>query len=239
MAARMLMASAVAVDAVAMYFGNGCYWARQHLFVSSFEQAVLSRAADQITGVAGYAGSKRTGPGGQLCYHNEHNVSDYGLLGHAEAVHVEVPAASLKEAFSVFFGSFVESSPGVWDRPDFYNLGAEYRSIVGFSGGIFNEAVMAQMQKANLHNMTLVEGKGSDEDTFQKNKVLVMDSDVFPFAQAELCMQFRDDTQVKYPQSYHELKTASEKQGRVHPTTCPANAVCGPDKPPPQQAMLI
>ena len=35
--------------------------------------------------------------------------------------------------------------------------------------------------------MTLVEGKGNDPDTLGKRLVYVMDSNVFPFYQAEVC----------------------------------------------------
>jgi peptide methionine sulfoxide reductase MsrA len=230
---RALMAASLATGAssVTRYFGNGCYWARQNLFVESFEQALLARSADEITSVAGYAGSTRTGDG-LLCYHNEQSVADYGALGHAEAVQLDVPEEWLEAAFGVYFGSFQELSKGIWDRPDFYDSGSEYRSIIGVPGGTSNGAVMSAMRQANVPNMSLVAGLGSDEDTFLTNKVLVMDSEAFPFVQAELCMQFRDDTQVKFPEAYHDLKNASQEQGRVVATDCPANFVCGPDKSP-------
>ena len=40
---------------------------------------------------------------------------------------------------------------------------------------------------ASNHGMTLVDGKGNDPDTLGKRMVYVMDSNVFPFHQAEVC----------------------------------------------------
>lgn len=40
---------------------------------------------------------------------------------------------------------------------------------------------------ASNHGMALVDGKGNDPDTLGKRIVYVMDSNVFPFYQAEVC----------------------------------------------------
>jgi hypothetical protein len=40
---------------------------------------------------------------------------------------------------------------------------------------------------ASNHGMKLVDGKGNDPDTLGKRMVYVMDSNVFPFHQAEVC----------------------------------------------------
>lgn len=40
---------------------------------------------------------------------------------------------------------------------------------------------------ASNHGMTLVDGKGNDPDTLGKRIVYVMDSNAFPFYQAEVC----------------------------------------------------
>lgn len=214
-----------------LYFGNGCFWARQHLFVEDLERRVLGRADAGITAVAGYAGSAHLGQGGTVCYHNPENRSDYGLLGHAEVVQVEVPLERLEAAFAVYFGSFVELSKGVWDRADYFDQGAEYRSLIGVPGGLGNAQVLSAMRKANLHNMTLQPGKGSDPDTFSLNKVFVMDNTRFPFVQAELCLQFHDDQRVKYPSAYHATRKILEGNGRLIASSCPGNYVCNSSAP--------
>jgi peptide methionine sulfoxide reductase MsrA len=218
--------SVPADDNLRLYVGNGCFWARQHLFVEEFERKLLNRSDDEITAVAGYAGSTKTGAGNTLCYHNPDNFSDYGLLGHAEAVQVDVPQDAVQAAFATFFRSFVELSPGKWVREDYFDQGAEYRSLLGFPGGFANERLMAAVRRANLHNMTLLPGHGSDPDTFEASSVYIMDSTHFPFKQAEFCLQFHDDQVVKYPRVYHDLREVSQKHGRLVHTGCPANFVC-------------
>lgn len=211
---------------VRIYFGNGCFWARQHMFVLDFEQKILGRKNDNVSAIAGYAGSKATGPRGSACYHNPQNFSDYGSLGHAEAVEVDIPLNFLDRAFALYFGSFIEFDKDKWVRPDIYDQGAEYRSLVGVPGGMSNAQVLAALRRANVNNMTLQTGYGSDPDTFSTNNVFVMDSLQFHFIQAELCLQFHDDQVVKYPESYHRLLQDSQKTGRLASTTCPPNFVC-------------
>lgn len=221
------LASPSSDESIQLYFGNGCFFARQNLFVEKFEQKVLGRKNEQLTSIAGYAGSTRTGEKGSVCYHNPKNFSDYDILGHAEAVLVELPIASLEKAFAVYFGSFIEVDPGKWDRPDYYDQGSgQYRSLIGVSGGLANAKVLNAMRQANVHNLTLKAGHGSDPDTFLTNTVLVMDSDHFPFIQAELCLQFHDDSIAKYPASYHQLVHGLEQNGRLKPTPCPGNFIC-------------
>jgi len=61
------------------------------------------------------------------------------------------------------------------------------RSLLGLPGGrnhpMFHQVDIA----ASNHGMTLVDGKGNDPDTLGKRTVYVMDSNVFPFHQAEVC----------------------------------------------------
>lgn len=212
---------------VSLYFGSGCFFARQHLFISEFEQKSLGREDADLTAIAGYAGSTQTGPKDSACYHNSQNFSDYGVLGDAEVVKVEVPLSALESAFAVYFGAFVEMDGGKWARPDYYDEGAEYRSLIGVPDGVGNKQVMQAMRKANAPNLTLQQGHGSDPDTLVTNTVYVMDSKKFAFIQAERCLQFRDDSIAKYPESYHQLIKGFETRGRVLKTTCPANYICG------------
>lgn len=211
---------------VILYVGNGCFFAQQHLIVEGFERASLNRSDREITSVAGYAGSTRTSPNHTLCYHNAQNISDYGLFGHAEVVSVDVPMRSLVPAFAAFFGSFIQLAEGVWDRKDYYDVGAEYRALVGFPGGLGNVQFAAALRQANLHNMTLKPGLGADPDTFGTNAVLVMDSDDFSFTQAEVCLQFHDDSTAEYPEAYHALRSDLVARGRLVPTGCPPNYIC-------------
>jgi len=212
---------------VNIYFGNGCFWARQHLFVKVLERDALKRNDSEISAIAGYAGSSFYGANRTLCYHNSRNFSDYGAFGHAEVVQLQVPHDALVPALSTYFNSFVESSSGVWDRADYFDQGAEYRSLIGFPGGLDNADIVAALHEANVHNMTLQRSvAGADGDSFGTNSVYVMDSMQFPFTQAERCLQFHDDQIQKYPESYHALRSVLEANGKLAPTACPANLVC-------------
>lgn len=196
------------------------------MFVDKLEQKVLKRVDAEVTSLTGYAGSQRTGDKHTACYHNPDNFSDYGLLGDAEVVQVDVPTHALENAFLTFFSSFVELDKDQWERPDYFNQGAEYRSLIGIPGGMQNTKIFQILQKANLHNMSLRDGQGSDPDTFMQNAVYVMDSIKFVFIQAEPCLQFHDDQTVKYTAAYHAIKAQQEKNGRIGGTKCPANYVC-------------
>eukprot|EP00939_MAST-03C_sp_MAST-3C-sp1_P001572 g1572.t1 len=137
-----------------------------------------------------------------LCYHNKNNTFDYGELGHAEG------------------------------KVDPYDLGAEYRSMIGIPGGIdgkYADAVRTANRRAKT-NMTLKEGSGSDEDTFETNSVYIYDTHQFPFTQAEECLQFHDDPAAVRPPfspAYHDLESAFVSKGRVVSKSCPPNFVCG------------
>lgn len=214
-------------ESVRIYFGNGCFFAHQYLFVEGFERKVLGRPDAQLTAIQGYGGSTKTGNHGSACYHNAEGYSDYGALGHAEVVEVVVPLDYLQQAFVVYFGSFVQFDEGQWSRPDVYDQGSEYRSVLGVPGGMGNKRVLEAIKAADTKNITIRPGLGSDPDDFGANSVYIMDSDKFPFVQAELCLQFHDDSQVTYPAAYHNLHQGFEKRGRLASTTCPANFICG------------
>lgn len=197
---------------VSVFFGNGCFWSRQHAFVA-FERQ-LGRTDDQLTSIAAYAGNATPGT---LCY------EEYGKSGAAEVVALDVD--NVTAAALTYFDSFVPFG-SVYERDDYYDLGPDYRALVGVPGGL-DGAYGAQLTAANIHNMTLVQGNGSDPDTLGTNSVYVLDSDLFPYTQAELCMQFHDDQNAPpYPASYHNLTAALLASGRLQPTACPPNDVC-------------
>merc|ERR1712172_394791 len=128
-----------------------------------------------VTSVSGYAGSKNYfGEQHAVCYHNPKNFSDYGMLGHAEVVQIHIPQESVAAAFGVYFSRFISLDNNSWDRPDYFDQGAEYRSLLGFPGGLKNSALMSALKQANTHNMKLHAGSGSDADTFGKNEILIM-----------------------------------------------------------------
>lgn len=99
-----LPAHAVEEEDIKVYFGAGCYWHVQHEFVLK-EAAELGRSGAAFSAVTGYAGGTGT-ERGLVCYHNGRGVSDYGRLGHAEAVQVG-PAPSLAMTVTVRIPSTV------------------------------------------------------------------------------------------------------------------------------------
>ena len=77
--------------------------------------------------MVGYAGSKRVGPNGLVCYHNSEDADDYGTLGHAEAVQVVLDAGRETDQYKALIDNFFNvGEPGGW-RPDPGDMGAEYR----------------------------------------------------------------------------------------------------------------
>ena len=230
--------------ATRIYFGSGCFWGRQHDQVTKFEEKKLHRADANITAIGGYAGGHTaTGPDGLCCYHNGKNASDYAELGHAEVVQLEIEidaagatatsarrrrravASAARAAMDVYFASFIELSPGIYAREDIYDQNAGYRALVGLPGGVKSE-LMVQLRAANLHNMSLVAGVGGDADTFGLNRVWIMNSNVFSFQQAELCLQFHNNQTGHYSSAYGALRSVLERDGRLVDNRCPTNYVC-------------
>ncbi len=209
-----------------VYFGVGCFWHVQHEFVHA-EQNILGRDSSQVTSAAGYAGSDKLAKSsrdptnkGIVCYHNLMGEGDYGKLGYGEVVGMKIPetkgamTAFAKEYFSLFKNG---------DRPDLGDRGPEYRSLLGLTGGMSNP-LMAEIEKeANAVGIQLKAGKGSDADTSGKKIVWVMDSDKFPFQQAEIYHQFHDGFMPgeQYPESYNSQAVAAYKDGRITTTGCP------------------
>ena len=217
---------------VDVYFGVGCFWHVQHEFVSA-EQKLLHRSNNQLTSRAGYAGGKSYGKvnknsgsndqkfandNRQVCYHNLMGVSEYGDLGHSEVVGMSIPLSSISDFADVYFNLFVNA-----DRPDVGDRGPEYRSLIGLPGGVSNPLFSKLQTVAKSKGLDLVAGNGNDKDTLGKKMVWVMDTETFPFNQAELYHQFHDGFMLVefYPQSYNDIAKEAYANGLIKYTGCP------------------
>mmetsp|Transcript_23057 Transcript_23057/g.77361 ORF Transcript_23057/g.77361 Transcript_23057/m.77361 type:complete len:101 (+) Transcript_23057:546-848(+) len=98
-------------------------------------------------------------------------------------------------------------------------MGSEYRSLVGFKGGLASPAGQAFAHAAEANAVRLRAGKGDDDDL--RGVVWVMDTMAFPFHQAELYHQFHDDMVEAYSSAYHALRPLLTKEGNIMPTGCP------------------
>ena len=213
-----------------IYLGNGCFWGRQHDIITEVEQHLWQRPTSALSTIGGYAG----GHSSYSCYYNSKNTSIYSDNGDAEVIQIYLDSTSpsfdsqLFQLFSHYFTSFIplDDKNKTFGREDIYDWGNGYRALIGFPGGIKNETIMSQIKKANLHSMTLLQGSGSDSDTFGKNQVYIMDSSNFPFKQAELCLQFHNNQTGTYPESYHDIKNSFMTDGKIKKTMCPKNYVC-------------
>jgi len=202
-------------DSISVYFGAGCFWHMQHSFIVA-EQDILHRDSASLTSLTGYAGSTST-DSGLVCYHNADSIGDYGQLGHAEAVHMVIPAEKFQDFSQVYADQFENG----WRR-DPQDRGGEYRSVVGIPGGIKNTKLVSILQPIlEAAGLALVEGKGNEDDSLEAKVVYAMDSDKFPFYQAEMWHQFHDDMIEKYDSNYHAIKSDFKKDCRIHPTGCP------------------
>jgi peptide methionine sulfoxide reductase MsrA len=200
-----------------VYFGAGCFWHVQHEFVQE-EVAALKRDGATISAVSGYAGGKQLGKGGRVCYHNPQQVSDYGSLGHAEAVQLEIPASALPRFADKYFSLF--GSKGI--RHDPMDAGGEYRSVLGLPGGMDSPYFPVLEAAAKKSPMTLTPGRGDEGDTIRDKAVLVYDSNAFPFYAGERYHQFHNDFMGSaYGREYNELQTQQIKSGKLTETGCP------------------
>jgi peptide methionine sulfoxide reductase MsrA len=195
---------AAAADEVMIdvYFGCGCFWHVQHEFVEA-EHNILGRSDDELTARAGYAGGKTGAKDGKVCYHNIANIADYGKLGHAEVVSLQIPPSKFQE-FAVEYCKLFRNGM----RPDqFGDRGSEYRNLVAFKGG--SKSPLAQQlveaSKATGDQLDFAVGKGTDEDIARL--VWIMDIDQYPFFIAEQYHQFHDGFNLgeNYPSSYNSL----------------------------------
>ena len=215
-----------------VYFGNGCFWGRQHEFVA-LEKDVLHRSDVEVKSLAGYAGGKRGGGGKNrdtVCYYYGSSDTVYERLGHAEVVQVAyADEEEFKKFCEVYFRNFNKTPFGM-QRVDPQDAGPGYRNVVGIPGGIDNEKLMKQMKSANANDMKLVRGEGNEFDARGKptendqiNVVWIVDSEKLPFYPAEMYHQFHDGLGYKFPESYTvDLKRTAAKSGSIGPVPgCP------------------
>ena len=215
-----------------VYFGNGCFWGRQHEFVA-LEKEALHRSDAEVKSLAGYAGGKRGGGGKNrdtVCYYYGSSDTVYERLGHAEVVRVAyADEEEFKKFCEVYFRNFNKTPFGM-QRVDPQDAGPGYRNVVGIPGGIDNEKLMKQMKSANVNDMKLVRGEGNEFDARGKptendqiNVVWIVDSEKLPFYPAEMYHQFHDGLGYKFPESYTvDLKRAAAKSGSIGPVPgCP------------------
>lgn len=218
---RQALADATDETLVDVYFGVGCYWHIQHEFVQA-ERDILGRTDLQLTARTGYAGGTDIGPEGRVCYHNFENIADYGKLGHAEVVGLKIPGSAIQNFSEVYFDLF---NPETGERVDPQDQGPEYRSLIGLPGGIEHPMYPAVKAAGDAKGFHLETGKGNDPDTLGntiEKLVYVYDSDSFPFHQAEVYMQFRDDFQsAPYGKEYNTLVELALEDGRIIGQGCP------------------
>ena len=206
------------IKAEEFIFGSGCYWGRQFDFVTLEQQ--WKRSSTQITTVGGYFGGTNTNP--IACYYNQHNLAVYSTEGHAEVIKIEIPWKQLEASLELYFASFLELSPSIYTREDYFDVGPGYRALIGFPGGIENTTVMNIIRKMDPHHTNFSKALGSDTDTLGLNQIWIYDTtESFTFHQAELCLQFHNNQTSTYPESYHAIKNTLIKDGRLHETKCP------------------
>lgn len=190
--------------------GCGCFWHVQHEFVEA-EKNILGRTDKQLTSRAGYAGGKVGAVDGKVCYHNAAQISDYGKLGHAEVVSIQIPPSKFEE-FAVEYCKLF--SDGL--RPDQYgDRGSEYRNLVGLAGGAKSEYAKSLIKASQEtgDQLDFAVGKGNDNDV--PKVCFVMDTANFPFFVAEQYHQFHDGFKLdeNYPKSYNSLAGMFAKEG--------------------------
>ena len=196
-----------------------CSWHVQHEFVEA-ERKILGRKDNELTALAGFAGGKAGAKNGKVCYHNAAQQSDYGSLGHAEVVGLQIPPS----AFSAFAKEYCALFDSKGNRPDqFGDRGGEYRNLVGVPGGstgpYAKQLVAASIASGDL--LDFASGKGSDADVAAL--AFVMDTESYPFFQAEPYHQFHDGFNwgEDYPGSYNNLAKKQFKAGVVKDSGCP------------------
>jgi hypothetical protein len=110
----------------------------------------------------------------QVCYHNMQNFADYGKLGHAEAVQLEIPESELPSFCQKYFELF--GTRGY--RHDPQDRGGEYRSVLGLPGGVDSPmfSVVEEAAAKSPGGMRLAKGRGDEPDTIGDKLVLVYDS---------------------------------------------------------------
>jgi peptide methionine sulfoxide reductase MsrA len=196
-----------------VYFGNGCFWGRQHEFVQT-ERLVLGRTDDEVSSVVGYAGGVRTPQSGKeddkVCYYYGAPGTVYERLGHGEVVRTvlsdkspERAASDLSAFAKTYFANFKKVVGFGMQRLDPQDSGAGYRNMIGLPGGI-NSPFMAIIAEENTNQMKLKQGAGNaanekpkEDDVF--NAVWIYDTDKVRVG--------------AFPNPTHTVSAAS---GRVH-----------------------
>lgn len=212
----------------AYYFGNGCFWGRQHTFYEA--ERALGRTDDTITSVVGYAGGAvKQAEDKPVCYYYGAADTVYERLGHCEVVAVEArDERELRTLADAYFGSF-QKIPGLgMQRVDPQDSGPGYRNCIALPGGM-SSPMFKVIEEANVHNMKLVRGEGNSMKSDRKptetdviNQVWIYDSDVLPFYPAEVYHQFHDGLGYKFPQEYTRgVKANALERGLIAPTGCP------------------
>jgi peptide methionine sulfoxide reductase MsrA len=202
-----------------VYFGCGCFWHVQHELVEA-EKRILGRSDSVLTARAGYAGGNAGAKNGKVCYHNALSISDYGSLGHAEVVSLQIPPSKFPEFVKEYCNLFSEQGY----RPDqMGDRGLEYRNLVGIPGGV-DGAYSKLLVDASIQagdKLNFARGKGDDAD--QRALVWVMDSAKYPFYIAEQYHQFHDGFNFgeNYPNSYNNLANTLNKEGKLGKSDCP------------------
>ena len=224
---------AEAAPGTEIYFGNGCFWGRQHEFVEAERRR--GRSDDEVTSVVGYAGGFSTKtPDGKVCYYYGAPDTVYERLGHGEVVQATLssrdPAAAvddLREFSRTYFKNFRKVRGFGMQRLDPQDAGPGYRNMIGLPGGM-DSPLMRVVEEENVNNMKLVRGEGnkmtgrdpSEDDVF--NSIWIYDSDKLPFYPAEVYHQFHDGLGYKFPEEYtRDLKKNALQRGLIKSTGCP------------------
>jgi hypothetical protein len=129
---------------------------------------------EQISALAGYAGSKDVGPGGLVCYHGGQAHTVYEGLGDAQVVQVTLRESErrdryvpmnerveLKALLASFFASLHETP----------SAGYQFRNCIGIPGGMPWGPLYHLIAEANIHKVDLVKGAG--DDAYEPNTVRV------------------------------------------------------------------
>lgn len=211
-----------------VYLGNGCFWHTQYDFVLVEQEdggAFGSRNDSDVTSLVGYAGGRHQASNGAVCYHGV-PATDYGRLGHSEAVSVQLDAGNRTKAIAqlaavakVYFEHGFQDHDGKRQRLDPQDAGPEYRNVIGLPGGKANTEWWPVIEAANIYNMPLLDGRGGNRgDTQDEYVVYIYDSSEFPFFRAEAYHQFHPNDVIRrpVPSSYTiELKQRQREAGRL------------------------
>ncbi|CAK0834366.1 unnamed protein product [Prorocentrum cordatum] len=210
-----------------IYLGNGCFWHTQYDVVMVEQGSAFGNRTDgEVTALVGYAGGLYESQSGSVCYHGLPHT-DYGRLGHAEAVSVTIDAASGADASAqisalaeAYFEHGFQTVDGRRQRLDPQDMGAEYRNVIGLPGGMDNIEWWPLFQAANIYSMPLIRANGGStgDDTEDEYVVYVYDSLVYPFFRGEAYHQFHENSVIgrPLPASYlSTLKTVQADIGRL------------------------